>query len=246
VVDRWIRLAGVVASVLAAALSVGIRDAAPRVHAGSEIGLRIAGYYANPIPPVAGRVFDVALAVVEADSGQPVVEGVITCRARLGSRSLVALSHVQGTRSHCQWQLPRSAAGATLSGSIRVRYAGWSVSRSFGFRLAPPPEQLKVFAGPNFSPPAPQAGGIFQAAVKVRLVDQRGRERELRPRVTSATCRATAGGSALTATKRKVLPEGVICGWLVPRGTAGELLVFVLTVRSEGQTASRTFRLRIR
>ena len=208
--------------------------------------MRIAGYYAGPIPPVAGRVLDVALAVVEAESRAPVVEGVITCRARLGSRSLLGLSHVQGVRSHCQWQLPRSAGGAKLSGSIRVQFAGSSVSRTFGFRVAPPPERLKVFAGPNFSPSVPQAGGIFQAAVKVRVVDQKGRERELRPAATSASCRATVSGSALEVTKKKVLPQGVICGWLVPFGTAGKLLVMVLTVRSEGQTASGTFRLRIR
>jgi len=50
----------------------------------------------------------------------------------------------------------------------------------------------------------------------------------------------------LEVTKHAVLAGGVICGWRVPSGTAGKQLVIVVTVHSEGKTASRTFRAVIR
>jgi hypothetical protein len=224
---------------MALALLVGVGKA-------SGPGIEIAGFYGGPLPPIAGQNFEVALEVVKADTGKAIPSTLPTCSARLRGQALGSTPYILRNQSRCRWQLPANGGGATLRGSIRVTYSGSSVSRSFALKVARTPEVLKVFPNPNYAPAAPSPGVVFYAAVKVRFVGPRGTERNLRPRSSTAACRATVSGAPMKVTKTQVQPGGVICGWLVPAGASGKPVVLVVTVHSEGQTASRTFHLRAR
>jgi hypothetical protein len=224
---------------MAPALVVGVGKA-------SGPGLKITGFYGGPLPPVAGQTFEVGLTVVRTDTGKSIT-AVPTCTARVRGQALGSTPYILRNQSRCRWQLPPNAGGARLTGSIRVAYAGLSVSPpAFSLDVASSPQVLTVFPSPNYAPSAPTPGVVFYAAVKVRFVGQGGTERNLNPHSSTALCRATVLGAPMKVTKTQVQPGGVICGWQVPANASGKPVVIVVTVRSEGQTASRTFHLHAR
>jgi hypothetical protein len=132
-----------------------------------------------------------------------------------------------------------------LRGTVRVTYEGTTVSRSFSLTVRRAPETLTIFDQPNLAPARPQAGRELQAAVKVRWVRE-GTEHSLVPKATRVVCGASVAGSRLRAVKQEVRTGGVICGWLIPPGASGKTLDIVITVRSQGKVARRTFEMRIR
>jgi hypothetical protein len=208
--------------------------------------LVIGGYFASPIPPIAGKTLDVQLRVLQAGTLRPVPQAAISCAATVLGRSLRAKAYLeQGGRAHCSWTIPAFAVGAVLRGSIRAAYQGSSVSRFFSLRVEQQPEKLTVFGHPDFSPDRAEAGRELLAGIKVRWVRATGVERYLNPKASRLVCGASISGSPLKVVRSEIQAGGVICGWLVPAGTEGKPLVMVVTVTSDGQVASRTFRMRV-
>lgn len=85
---------------------------------------------------VAGRPYTVRLVAARSDTGAVLTSGQVRCAATISGRRLAARTHrfVSGA-AVCGWQLPSSARGQTIRGSITVVFEGLTVRRSFATRV---------------------------------------------------------------------------------------------------------------
>ena len=94
---------------------------------------------ARPAPlkgkPVAGKPFVVAATVTRSD-GAAFTSGVVSCKARVGTKSLRAAGLVRPGSARCSMRVPKSAKGKLLRGTMSVSTSGAAaVSRTFAFRI---------------------------------------------------------------------------------------------------------------
>jgi hypothetical protein len=117
-------------------------DFAPRVGdhwtyhlALGDLTLRASSLAAAPARPVAGKRFTVSMAVTRTDTRTVVGSGALTCTARVGSTSIPAQGRFSGGRARCVMNVPLTARGKMLRGTLTVRLEGASVRRAYGFRV---------------------------------------------------------------------------------------------------------------
>jgi hypothetical protein len=114
-------------------------DAAPDVgHGFWSYNVRIAplrllarSFSLSPRRPLAGRTLTARLVAARSDTGAVLSGGRVVCTATVGGRRLTARGRFVGTQARCAWQVPSSARGQRLRGSIAVVFEGKRVTRSF-------------------------------------------------------------------------------------------------------------------
>ena len=85
----------------------------------------------------AGRPFAAALTVRRNDTRELLEEGQVSCAARING-TLLKVARKAGPDAGvaaCAWQLPKTAKGKRLTGSITVTEQGVSVTRTFSARI---------------------------------------------------------------------------------------------------------------
>lgn len=86
----------------------------------------------SPRRPVAGRTLTASLTVARNDTGAVLKGGSVICSATVGgARVAVRVHKFVGTQARCAWQIPSSARGKSIRGSITVVFEGKKISRSF-------------------------------------------------------------------------------------------------------------------
>jgi hypothetical protein len=83
--------------------------------------------------PRAGEPFTVGLAVARSDTRRPIASGSVTCKVQVAGKKVPAMGQVRGGVGRCTFDVPATARGATVRGTITVRSGGKTVSASFAF-----------------------------------------------------------------------------------------------------------------
>jgi hypothetical protein len=91
----------------------------------------------------AGKTLTVFLGLAHGDTGDAVRAGKVTCKARIGSRTLkgsgkfftsprrIGEGVVQSPAALCSWKVPKTAGKKTIRGSIAVSESGFRTTRPF-------------------------------------------------------------------------------------------------------------------
>ena len=88
-------------------------------------------------PPRPGRVFAAAARVVRNDTGEIVESGRVSCRARVGARTLpIVRATFAGGVALCAWRVPAGAAGKRVRGTVEPSFWGAGAVRAFATRVA--------------------------------------------------------------------------------------------------------------
>jgi hypothetical protein len=85
----------------------------------------------TPRRPQAGRTLTARLVAARSDTGAVLTGGRVVCSASLGGARIAGRGRFIGREARCAWQLPSSARGKRITGSIAVVFEGRRVSRSF-------------------------------------------------------------------------------------------------------------------
>ena len=73
--------------------------------------------------------------VVRSDFEIPLDEGIITCAAKVGGKTLAGRGAFASERVGCMWRVPKTARGKRLRGSVMVTFQGVTAKRSFNVRV---------------------------------------------------------------------------------------------------------------
>lgn len=86
--------------------------------------------------PRAGKRLAAGLQVGRNDTNELLEEGKVTCTLRVGTKTVRAASagFVEGI-AVCAWNLPKSAKGQKVSGTISVTYGGTTIKKAFSARV---------------------------------------------------------------------------------------------------------------
>ncbi|HEV8248708.1 MAG TPA: hypothetical protein VGQ15_01925 [Gaiellaceae bacterium] len=85
----------------------------------------------------AGRPFVARMLVMRSDFETELTEGTIRCRAKVAAKRLAGRGSFLGDRASCTWQLPKTARGKRLSGSVAVSFQGAQAERAFSVTVRP-------------------------------------------------------------------------------------------------------------
>ena len=203
--------------------------------------LRIKAFAKSPSSPRAGETFVVALDVVDAGTGKSVYGGV-TCKGKLGAVSFPGTDYTRRGHAFCAWDIPASAVGKFLTGTIQVfGDGGSSVQKSFRLKVVPPPQRLHV-VGTSPSPSQPRIGSPFYLAVGVEILETGDPPRAFDP-TGKGTCQASIGGRTQQVIASRWYGKGWLCEWQrIPAGTHGQAFVGSIQVTWHGLKATRGFR----
>lgn len=199
----------------------------------------------TPARPTAGESFTVS-ANVKRVGRVGRFSGSLSCGAQItGMRDPRWFGSVRPGRAVCRWDIPASAVGRKITGSISVGEDGPVTTRRFSARIARPTARLSN-VGVTMSPTrGPEAGRQFYYSLGVSV--RAGSEARGRIQTGTVSCRATIDGKALKVFEQRMRPQvGVRCGWEVPHGTGGRTLVGSVVVRSEGGSLKHSFKRRVR
>ncbi|MBA2641508.1 MAG: hypothetical protein H0U82_01110 [Actinobacteria bacterium] len=200
----------------------------------------------QPNPPLPGERFTVSATVVRVGwagrfNGDGNGNGF--CAGRIGGRRVEWSGVVSAGRVSCQFEIPASAAGKRITGSIGATDGGAEVTRLFSARIVAPKVTLTA-GGTSLAPRQPEAGRKFYYALTVFVHTGQS---EKRLQSGNVECKARVAGRALENFEERILKkEGVRCGWEIPPGTAGRSMIGSIVVRSEGTTLRHPFTRRIR
>jgi hypothetical protein len=102
-----------------------------RVRVGA-LRLAVKSFLLAPRRPQAGRTFTASMVATRSDTGATLAGGQVSCAATVAGRRLAARVHsFAGNRARCAWQIPASARGQRIRGTVTVAFEGRRVSRSF-------------------------------------------------------------------------------------------------------------------
>jgi hypothetical protein len=102
-----------------------------RVRVG-QLRLGVRSFSLSPRRPQAGRTFTASMVATRSDTGATLAGGQVSCTATVAGKRLAARVHAfSGSRARCAWQVPASARGQKIRGTITVVFEGRRVSRSF-------------------------------------------------------------------------------------------------------------------
>ncbi len=207
----------------------------------------ITGLTRTPAQPVAGESFTVSVNVARV--GQPGrFLGVVYCSTLPGVQTRW-FGSVSPGRAACRWDIPASAAGKRIRGTISVNEGGGPVVvRRFTGRVSSPRVSLAIPPNAVTTVPArPASGSQFLYALNV--VVRSGTGKPVPIEKGRVTCTASIDGRKLRTVRPGRVRAGdgdVLCGWEVPFGSSGRTLRGVIVVVSEGKTLTHRFRLRVR
>ena len=187
------------------------------------------------------RPFVVALDVVDAGTGKSVYGGV-TCKGKLGAVSFPGTDYTRRGHAFCAWDIPASAVGKFLTGTIQVfGDGGSSVQKSFRLKVVPPPQRLHV-VGTSPSPSQPRIGSPFYLAVGVEILETGDPPRAFDP-TGKGTCQASIGGRTQQVIASRWYGKGWLCEWQrIPAGTHGQAFVGSIQVTWHGLKATTDVR----
>lgn len=122
-----------------------VGDAAPAASAGlygyevkvAPARLVLKKLSTTPATPRAGKTYTVRMSVARSDTGATISGGQVTCAAKVGGKTLRAKSaRFVGGQAVCVFQVPATARGKTLRGTITVVFEGKRLTRPFGGKVA--------------------------------------------------------------------------------------------------------------
>jgi hypothetical protein len=206
--------------------------------------LKIKAFAKSPSSPRAGETFVVVLDVVDAGTGKAVYGGV-SCKGKLGAASFPGTDYTRRGHAFCAWDVPASAVGKFLTGTIQVfGDGGSSVQKSFRLKVVPPPQHLH-FVGTSPSPSQPRIGSPFYLAVGVEILETGDPPRAFDP-TGKGTCQASIGGRTQHVIASRWYGKGWLCEWQrIPAGTHGQAFVGSIQVTWHGLKATKGFRFTI-
>ena len=88
---------------------------------------------ASPTRPKAGKPFSVGLAVTRSDTGRPIASGSVECRVLVAGKKVPAKGRMADGVGRCTFDVPTTARGSAVRGTITVRSGGKAVSANFAF-----------------------------------------------------------------------------------------------------------------
>jgi hypothetical protein len=102
----------------------------------SPLRLGVLEFAVSPRTARAGKRLAAALAVGRNDTNEMLEQGKVTCTLRIGTKTVRAANagFVEGI-AVCAWNLPKSAKGQKVSGTISVTYGGATVKKAFSARV---------------------------------------------------------------------------------------------------------------
>jgi hypothetical protein len=95
----------------------------------------------------AGKTLTVFLGLAHGDTGEAVSSGKVTCKARVGTKTLkgsgsfvtiplkIGETVLQSPNALCSWKVPKTAKKKTIKGSISVNETGFTATRSFSTKV---------------------------------------------------------------------------------------------------------------
>ena len=102
-----------------------------------KVSLSLVGFTTSPKPPKAGKPFSVGLAANESDTQSAVQQGTITCVARIaGKRVPLRTSRIVNGIAVCVWNVPKTAKGKRITGSISLATQGATISKNFSQKIS--------------------------------------------------------------------------------------------------------------
>jgi hypothetical protein len=94
--------------------------------------LGVKSFALSPSRPRAGSTFTASMVATRTDTGATLVGGQVSCTAIVGGKRLTArVQRFSGSKARCAWQIPASARGQKIRGTVTVVFEGRRVSRSF-------------------------------------------------------------------------------------------------------------------
>ena len=80
----------------------------------------------------AGGLFTVWMTAVRNDTGAALQGGTVKCTAKISGKAIGARTHgFASKQAQCAWQIPGSARGKRITGSITVVFEGKKVTKTF-------------------------------------------------------------------------------------------------------------------
>ncbi len=103
----------------------------------ATLTLTVSAFTTSPTPAKAGKTFSAGLAVTESDTNAGVVQGTITCTARIAGKAVrVKAKRIVNGVAVCVWSIPKTARGKTIRGSIALALQGAQTSRTFAAKIS--------------------------------------------------------------------------------------------------------------
>jgi hypothetical protein len=98
--------------------------------------LAVIGFALSPKAPAAGKLFTATIGVGRGDTLELLTQGKVSCTLIVGGKAVKA-ARAGFTRGlpQCRWNLPRTAKGKLLKGTISVTYGGSTAKKSFSARV---------------------------------------------------------------------------------------------------------------
>ncbi|HEU0304236.1 MAG TPA: hypothetical protein VFR32_06620 [Gaiellaceae bacterium] len=90
----------------------------------------------TPANPKAGKAFTVRMAATRSDTGAPIVNGQVDCKAKAGTKNVNPRSErFAGGRAVCIFTIPAKTTGKTLRGTITIIFEGKKLTRPFTAKI---------------------------------------------------------------------------------------------------------------
>jgi hypothetical protein len=83
----------------------------------------------------AGKRFSASLAANESDTNGPVAKGTVACKAVVAGKRLTATHSLANGVATCYWQLPETAKGKLLHGTVSITVQGTTLTKTFAVRV---------------------------------------------------------------------------------------------------------------
>jgi hypothetical protein len=84
----------------------------------------------------AGSLFTVRMTAVRNDTGAALQGGTVNCKAKISGKAIGARTHrFANKQAQCAWQIPGSARGKRITGSITVVFEGKKVTKTFSVAI---------------------------------------------------------------------------------------------------------------
>ncbi len=97
------------------------------------LALTITRRIVSPARPQAGEPFTVGLAITRSDTRRPITSGSVACKVLVAGKTVPAKGRIAAGVGRCTFDVPASARGAAVRGTITVRSGGKAVSARFAF-----------------------------------------------------------------------------------------------------------------
>jgi len=86
-------------------------------------------------PARAGKRFTATLAATQSDTNGPVKSGTVSCLAKVGTKAVPATHSLSNGVATCNWNLPKTAKGKSLRGSITLTVQGTKLVKTFSVKV---------------------------------------------------------------------------------------------------------------